>query len=237
MCRADSLEKNLMLGKIEGKRRRERQRMRWLDSITDSTNMNLSKPQETVKDREAWCAAVHAVEKRRTWLSDWTTSTNPVAYFEWGRKTVLSSLCRKIKPVHYNSLSIYNGAILLFGLWSLSARRQPNSECGEEISGKVTIPGARVESCRYLPKPRCFSAMHNPIKYLGLFCLNGLSNLWGNVANLHSKIPTLGHTYFWIFYISQKRILARYEKKTTDFYYYEGCSILSQKLGFIMLLK
>ena len=159
MQRANSLEKTLMLGKIEGKRRRERQRMRWLDSITDSTNMNLSKPQETVKDREAWCAAVHAVEKRRTWLSDWTTSTNPVAYFEWGRKTVLSSLCRKIKPVHYNSLSIYNGAILLFGLWSLSARRQPNSECGEEISGKVTIPGARVESCRYLPKPRCFSAM------------------------------------------------------------------------------
>ena len=66
MQRANSLEKTLMLGKIEGKRRRERQRMRWLDSITDSTNMNLSKPQETVKDREAWCAAVHAVEKRRT---------------------------------------------------------------------------------------------------------------------------------------------------------------------------
>ena len=58
--------KTLMLRKIEGKRRRERQRMRWLDSITDSTNMNLSKPRETVKDREAWCAAVHAVEKRRT---------------------------------------------------------------------------------------------------------------------------------------------------------------------------
>ena len=66
MRRANSLEKTLMMGKIEGKRRRERQRMRWLDSITDSTNMNLSKPQETVKDREAWCAAVHAVEKRRT---------------------------------------------------------------------------------------------------------------------------------------------------------------------------
>ena len=66
MRRANSLEKTLMLGKIEGKRRRERQRMRWLDSITDSTNMNLSKPRETVKDREAWCAAVHAVEKSRT---------------------------------------------------------------------------------------------------------------------------------------------------------------------------
>ena len=149
-----------MLGKIEGKRRRERQRMRWLDSITNSTNMNLSKPREIVKDGEAWCAAVHEAAKSQTWLSDWITSTNPVAYFEWGRKIVLSSLCRKIKPVHYNRSSIYNGAILLFGLWSLSESRQPNIECGEEISGKVIIPGARVESCRYLPKPRCFSAMY-----------------------------------------------------------------------------
>ena len=68
--RADSLEKTLMLRKIEGKRRRERQRVRWLDSISDSMDMNLSKLQEMVDDKGAWHAAVHGVTKSRTRLND-----------------------------------------------------------------------------------------------------------------------------------------------------------------------
>ena len=98
MRRADSLEKTLMLGKIEGKRRRGLQRMRWLDSITDSMNMSLSKLREIVEEKGGWCATVHGIAKRWTRHSECTTT--------WAETTVCQCPAEALRGVCFHMASV-----------------------------------------------------------------------------------------------------------------------------------
>ena len=173
MRRTDSVEKTLILGKMEGRRRMGWQRMRWLDGITDSMDMNLSKLQETVKDREAWCATVHGVAKSQMWLNNIIRMTKQHDSFQLA-SLLLSYSGQRIKVSIWKWYNCHDGSIRC-GCLSINKHLLGASSA----YSPCTLPGPLSSFIQALTTHASNSGFLNLVKYVCVFsCVQLFATPW-----------------------------------------------------------